>query len=288
MRVLRALFFPFMICALQTNAQTELDGKGILSGNDAALRTMEFYNRLMMDSAKYVIDAMKANLLPTPMESSELSYLNTYKDKAMHDIGLAGQHAPMGVKSFNLWSGGHLSINGTTNRMLGLMVFQTGSLSLHQDFGRFQLSASATANKYWMPMQSTLYTQYGFGGTIGYDLSDAVSLHAFGYYYAHNPLVGPAFSPYVSTTSYGGYADIRFSDRFGSNIGVRRYINPMSGQWTTSPIVTPYFRVGKRNKVVIGLPLGELFKAAVWGDRDNPMRFRPQPQPQPQQHPKKK
>ena len=240
MRVLRALFFPFMICALQTNAQTELDGKGILSGNDAALRTMEFYNRLMMDSAKYVIDAMKANLLPTPMESSELSYLNTYKDKAMHDIGLAGQHAPMGVKSFNLWSGGHLSINGTTNRMLGLMVFQTGSLSLHQDFGRFQLSASATANKYWMPMQSTLYTQYGFG------------------------------------------------DRFGSNIGVRRYINPMSGQWTTSPIVTPYFRVGKRNKVVIGLPLGELLKAAVWGDRDNPMRFRPQPQPQPQQHPKKK
>ena len=238
MRVLRALFFPFMICALQTNAQTELDGKGILSGNDAALRTMEFYNRLMMDSAKYVIDAMKANLLPTPMESSELSYLNTYKDKAMHDIGLAGQHAPMGVKSFNLWSGGHLSINGTTNRMLGLMVFQTGSLSLHQDFGRFQLSASATANKYWMPMQSTLYTQYGFG--------------------------------------------------FGSNIGVRRYINPMSGQWTTSPIVTPYFRVGKRNKVVIGLPLGELLKAAVWGDRDNPMRFRPQPQPQPQQHPKKK
>ena len=177
MRVLRALFFPFMICALQTNAQTELDGKGILSGNDAALRTMEFYNRLMMDSAKYVIDAMKANLLPTPMESSELSYLNTYKDKAMHDIGLAGQHAPMGVKSFNLWSGGHLSINGTTNRMLGLMVFQTGSLSLHQDFGRFQLSASAMANKYWMPMQSTLYTQYGFGGTIGYDLSDAVSLH---------------------------------------------------------------------------------------------------------------
>ena len=281
-----ALFFVLMVCALQANAQTELDGKGILSGDDAALRTMEFDNHLKMDSTKYAIDAMKPNLLPTPTESSGLSYLNTYKDKARHGIGLTGQHAPMGAKSFNLWGRGHLSISGATNQMPGLMDFQTSSLSLHQDFGRFQLSASATANKYWMPMQSTLYTQYGFGGTIGYDLSDAVSLHAFGYYYAHNPLVGPAFSPYVSTTSYGGYADIRFSDRFGSNIGVRRYINPMSGQWTTSPIVTPYFRVGKRNKVVIGLPLGELLKAAVWGDRDNPMRFRPQPQPQ--QHPKKK
>ena len=277
-----------MVCALQANAQTELDGKGILSGDEAALRTMEFDNHLKMDSTKYAIDAMKPNLLPTPTESSGLSYLNTYKDKARHGIGLTGQYAPMGAKSFNLWHGGHLDINGATNQMPGLMDYQTGSFTLHQDFGRLQLSASATANKYWMPMQSTLYTQYGFGGTIGYDLSDAVSLHAFGYYYAHNPLVGPAFSPYVSTTSYGGYADIRFSDRFGSNIGVRRYINPMSGQWTTSPIVTPYFRVGKRNKVVIGLPLGELLKAAVWGDRDNPMRFRPQPQPQPQQHPKKK
>ena len=192
----------------------------------------------------------------------------------------------MGVNSFNLWRRGHLSISGATNQMPGLMDFQTGSLTLQQDFGRLQLSASATANKYWMPMQSTLYTQYSFGGSAAYSISEAVTLHAYGQYYANNPIVGPAFSPYVSTTTYGGYADVRINDYFGSNVGVRRYINPMSGQWTTSPIVTPYFRVGKRNKVVIGLPLGELLKAAVWGDRDNPMRFRPQPQPQ--QHPKKK
>ena len=280
------LFLVLMVCALQANAQTEQDDKGILSGNDAALQTMGFVNYLMIDSAKYAIDAMKPNLLPTPTESSGLSYLNTYKDKATHGIVLTRQHTPMGVNSFNLWRRGHLSISGATNQMPGLMDFQTGSLTLQQDFGRLQLSASATANKYWMPMQSTLYTQYGFGGSVAYTLSEAVTLHAYGQYYANNPIVGPASSPYVSTTTYGAYADIRFSDRFGSNIGVRRYINPMSGQWTTSPIVTPYFRVGKRNKVEIGLPLGELLKAAVWGDRDNPMRFRPQPQPQ--QHPKKK
>ena len=279
------LFLVLMVCALQANAQTEQDDKGILSG-DAALQTMGFVNHLMIDSAKYAIDAMKPNLLPTPTESSGLSYLNTYKDKATHGIVLTRQHTPMGVNSFNLWRRGHLSISGATNQMPGLMDFQTGSLTLQQDFGRLQLSASATANKYWMPMQSTLYTQYSFSGSAAYSISEAVTLHAYGQYYANNPIVGPAFSPYVSTMTYGAYADIRFSDRFGSNIGVRRYINPMSGQWTTSPIVTPYFRVGKRNKVEIGLPLGELLKAAVWGDRDNPMRFRPQPQPQ--QHPKKK
>lgn len=190
------------------------------------------------------------------------------------------------LKPYQLWDGTSVIVYGSNYLMLGLMDVATGSLTLQQDFGRLQLSASATANKYWMPMQSTLYTQYSFSGSAAYSISEAVTLHAYGQYYANNPIVGPAFSPYVSTTTYGAYADIRFSDRFGSNIGVRRYINPMSGQWTTSPIVTPYFRVGKRNKVEIGLPLGELLKAAVWGDRDNPMRFRPQPQPQ--QHPKKK
>jgi len=69
-------FLVLMVCALQANAQTEQDDKGILSGNDAALQTMGFVNHLMIDSAKYAIDAMKPNLLPTPTESSGLSYLN--------------------------------------------------------------------------------------------------------------------------------------------------------------------------------------------------------------------
>ena len=275
-----ALFFVLMVCALQANAQTEQDDKGILSENDAALRTIEFGNRLMMDSTKYTIDAMKPNLLPTPTESSGLSYLNTYKDKATHGIGLAGQYAPMGVKSFNLWRGGHLGIYGVTNQMPGLMDFQTGSLTLHQDFGRLQLSASATANKYWMPMQSTLYTQYGFGGSAAYTISEAVTLHAYGQYYTNNPIVGPAFSPYVSTTTYGGYADVRINDYLGSNVGVRRYINPMSGRWTTEPIVTPYIKVKKSR---IEFPIGSLLKTLIWGDRDNPLRFRPRPMSTPQQ-----
>ena len=129
-------------------------------------------------------------------------------------------------------------------------------------------------------MQSRLITQYGFGGTIGYDVSRTVSLHAFGYYYASNPIVAPAFSPFMNTTTYGGYADIRINDRFGSNVGVRRYVNPMSGRWTTEPIVTPYFRIGKRMK--LELPIGNLLKTAIWGDRDNPLRFQPRPMPTPQ------
>ena len=269
MRVLRALFFLCIVCALQANAQTEQNGKGIIAGDAATLPTMEFDNHLMTDSANLFTGPMNPKHQSTPME------------RTLPNTGRIVQYAPMDGKSFNLWQRGHLGINGATEQMPGLMDFQTSSLTLHQDFGRLHLTASATANKYWMPMQSQLITQYGFGGTVGYDVSRAVSLHAFGYYYASNPIVAPAFSPFMNTTAYGGYADIRFNDRFGSNVGVRRYVNPMSGRWTTEPIVTPYFRIGKKMK--LELPIGNLLKAAIWGDQDNPLRFQPRPMPTPQQ-----
>jgi len=47
------LFLVLMVCALQANAQTGQDDKGILSGNDAALQTMGFVNHLMIDSTTY-------------------------------------------------------------------------------------------------------------------------------------------------------------------------------------------------------------------------------------------
>jgi len=262
------LFFSFVVFALQANAQTEQNGKGIIVGDNAALPTMELGNQLMTDSDNLFIRSVNPKHQLTPME------------RTLPNTGRIVQYAPMGAMSFNLWRRGAFGVNTATAQMPGLMDFQTGSLTLHQDFGRLHLTASATVNKYWMPMQSRLITQYGFGGTVGYDVNRTVSLYAFGYYFSSNPIVAPAFSPFMNTTTYGGYADIRINDRFGSNVGVRRYVNPMSGRWTTEPIVTPYFRIGKKMK--LELPIGNLLKAAIWGDRANPLRFRPRPMPTPQ------
>ena len=175
---------------------------------------------------------------------------------------------------------GPLSFIGSTQHYTGLMDIASGEIALRQQMGRFQFSASVMANKYWMPWQHDLTTQYGVGGAVAYQLSNALSLHAFGQYYATNPILGPAYYPYVSTTNYGGYADIRFSSVFGTKLGVQRFQNPMTGQWTTEPIVNPYIKIGNSK---LELPVGSLLKAFVWGDRDNPLHFnnsRPQaPQP---------
>ena len=74
------LFFVLMVYALQANAQTEQDDKGILSRNDAALQTMGFVNHLMIDSAKYAIDAMKPNLLPNQRRNKSDAWADGLSD----------------------------------------------------------------------------------------------------------------------------------------------------------------------------------------------------------------
>ena len=101
MRVLGALFFSFVVFALQANAQTEQNDKGKLSGDDAALPTMEFDHHLMTDSASLFIRSVNLKHQLTPME------------RTLPNTGRIVQYAPMGATSFNLWRRGALGINAT-------------------------------------------------------------------------------------------------------------------------------------------------------------------------------
>ena len=235
----------------------------------------------------------KPELLPQPMEqgTGSMRLMDGYSSKEQTRRSLVptmDMTIPKGkyVPSFGFWKGANLMVNGTQQAMPGLMGINTGNLTLRQDFGRLHLTASGLANKYWMPGINSmmgpigmpmLHTQWGFGGTLSYDVSPALSLHAFGTYYATNPLVRAAMSPYINTTKFGGFADISINEHFGSYVGAERYINPMTGKWTTDPIVTPYIKVGKHNKSRIEFPIGQILKTLIWGDQYNPTRFRPQP-----------
>lgn len=262
--------FPLLLLAVGAMAQTEQSHGWTPAGTYEGRPPAAMYSMAVRMNAmqKYAESPM-----PVPLEMKEVGAqtLNTTK-------GFTLQTAAGGA-GFGLWRGAYLGVYGTNYHLPGLMNTATGSIALHQDLGRWHLTGMATADKYWMPWQHRLATQYGFGGTVGYDLSDAVTLHAFGYYYANQLQVGPAMSPYMNTTTFGGYADVRFNSVLGANMGVRRYVNPMNGKWTTEPIVNPYIKIGKDSK--IELPLGGLLKSLIWGDEDNPMRFRPHPMSRP-------
>lgn len=163
------------IVAMAGQGQTDTKG-GILSGMETDVQPFDFSKQMMADSLRF------QQIIPS------LGLLQDVQQKTLtHDRTTS---FPMPANNpFMLWNGAGVTVYGSNNQMLGLMDAATGTVSLLQDFGRLHFAASAVANKYWMPMQSKLYTQYGLGGSIGYDLTDAVSLHAFGYYYANNPLV---------------------------------------------------------------------------------------------------
>ena len=263
MKPIGVIAFLLTLLPAMMLAQTE-GNDGVLPGGNSAISPYTPNGVSLSDSLKLHLDPFN-----TPLRMKEPSY---------------GQHSDFvesskaGAVGFQLWKNATLGFAGSTYHLPGLMDTSSGALLLHQDLGRWHFTASGMANKYWMPWQRSLSTQYGFGGTVGYDLNETVTLHAFGYYYANRMMVGPAMSPYVNSSTFGGYADIRFSKTFGTNVGMRQYMNPMTGKWVTEPIVNPYIKIGDSK---IELPLGGLLKKLVWGDRDNPMNFRPHPMSRP-------
>ena len=260
-------FFLLLVAmvSLHASAQTEVGGEP-LAGKDVDVQKMDMGKQLLADSMRYRTEMMRPQF-SAPTNPAVQSFTNLTKQ---------------GGTGLRLWNGAYLGFAGMTDQKPGLMTTEMGRMSLYQNLGRWQFTASALANKYWMPWQRTLSTQYGVGGTVGYTLSDAVSLHAFGYYYANQMQVGPAMSPYMNSTTYGGYADIRFSSTFGANLGARRYVDPMTGQWTTVPIINPYINIGGGR---LEFPIGDLLKNLVWDrndrsrqrawDEQNKMNFNP-------------
>ena len=242
-------------------AQTETDDAKF-SGKEADIAPVDITKSLLMDSLHLQQQLQRPNI-SMPTVPTVQSYTQLTKQGA---AGIA------------LWRGATLGFYGATDQKPGLMTTEMGSMMLHQDLGRWHITASGNVNKYWMPWQHMLSTQYGLGATVAYQLSDVVTLNAFGYYYANQLTVGPAMSPYVNSSTYGGYADIRFSKTFGTNLGVRRYVNPMTGKWDTEPIVNPYIKIGDSK---LEFPLGGILKTLIRGNDDAPRQFRPHPMSQP-------
>lgn len=185
-----------------------------------------------------------------------------------------------GGKLFNPWRSAYVIVSGGADSMPGLLDRESGALTFQQNLGRWSFSASALADKYRFVGMSFLQTNYGVGGTVNYWVSNALTLHAFGYYYPGASMITPAVNPYLSTTNYGGFADFHINKNIGVDAGVRRYMNPMTGQWETDPIISPYFKLNGHQK--IGFDLGPILKQIFFGKPDRamlrgPVRMGPPP-----------
>ena len=174
-----------------------------------------------------------------------------------------------GGKLFTPWRGSAVVVSGGADTMPGLLDRESGALTLYQNLGRWDFSASALADKYRFVGMGFLQTRYGVGGTVGYTVNSVLSLHAFGYYYGNSSMISPTVNPFLATTTFGGYADLRLHKNFGVDAGARRYLNPMTGRWVTDPIVRPYIKLNNGQK--FGFDFGNLLKGLIWGNQDQMM-----------------
>ena len=260
------------------SAQTEANDS-IMSGK---LTNADEVNTPLADSSLYYRESFMKPMIPLKLSEDAFKLTD---NRALYDSrrGDWQVNTLNSSRLFNTWRGAYVGVSGWADTMPGLLDRESGALTLYQNLGRWSFSASALADKYRYVGMGYLETRYGVGGTVSYLLSNAVSLHAFGYYYGEPMTVGPAVAPYLSTSTYGGYADIKFSKYWGTDVGVQRYLNPMTGKWVTDPIVRPYYKINGKQK--IGIDIGHLLKRIIWGDQDDmmprgPVRMVPTPQQQ--------
>lgn len=270
-----------MLSALTSGmtAQTEADGGKALSADSVRLdKNMQKSDSLLLerDSSLWLRPMQ-------PMNTPQAAGIRLDIDPSLYDNrrGSWEVNTIQGGKLFAPWRGSAIIVTGGANSMLGLLDRESGALTLYQNVGRWSFSASAMADKYRFVGMGFQQTRYGVGGTVNYEVSNVLSLHAFGYYYGNSSMISPSVNPFMSTTTYGGYADIKFHKNFGMEAGVRRYLNPMTGQWMTDPIVSPYIKFNNGQK--LGFDIGPILREIIWGHQDQmmprgPVRMGP-PQP---------
>lgn len=216
--------------------------------------------------------------LPETMEMDRPSMILNRKDRESEELQLklltnAAAQSLNDTPSLHLWKGAFVGASGSIVTMPGMMDVESGSVSLYQELNKnLSFEVSGLANKYWMPGQFSLQKQFGVGGSVNYRVNSHISLHAYGNYYGRNLMMGPAMFPYMHTNSYGGFANVQFNSRFRTEVGVRRYLSPLTGRWETDPIIRPYVKVGKSKTEIGGIDFGYLLKSIIIGSRERHMQ----------------
>lgn len=152
------------------------------------------------------------------------------------------------------WETGGVSAYGSVKSFPGMMALESGGLQLSQSVGRVSFAVTGFAEKAgWF---RGLTTDYGFGAAAAWQISDRVSLHAFGSFYMRNyaaPM--PAMSGLTGSSSYGGFLRYDSESWWGVDVGAQNVYSPSLRRWELMPVVRPYVKVGGHS---VGVDVGSI------------------------------
>lgn len=146
---------------------------------------------------------------------------------------------------------------GVQRNMIGIGRFNAAAIGYSRMLGdRLMINVNINTNKYSMPRFGS--TSLGTAASLSYFLNERTTLNVFGSYTTN--LNHP-----INFANYGASLSYDITERFGVEVGMNRYFDPISLRWTTVPIVSPYVRLNNNQK--IGFDVGGLLKSAYqkWG-----------------------
>lgn len=138
--------------------------------------------------------------------------------------------------------------SGKQTNLISLGILNQATLEYYHSFNsRFSLDVQVNVIKFRTPFFSN--QALGLGGTFLYKPRENIRFKVFGNYSLSS-------YPGMRTFQYGGTMAIDLSERFGTEIGVQRYFDPVQKRWETVPIVIPYY---KFDNFTLGMDVGGIF-----------------------------
>lgn len=192
---------------------------------------------------------------------------NFSRQFALSGIGAAGSIAS--------WNNGGLFATSSMNTFPGMGNIASGTLTVTQDFGRFNITGAVIGTKYHL--DNRLYNNFGVAGRVSYRLSDRFTLNAFGSYRQGNGLYhSMAAMPYVATSNYGATISMDISDKFSMEMGAQRYYDPYSHKWMTVPVLIPQINInGSKFGVDVGGLLYQILHSLLRDYTDGDRQYGP-------------
>lgn len=139
--------------------------------------------------------------------------------------------------------------SGSQSNLLKIGVFNAAGIGYRQTLGeRLMLDVGVQVGKWSVPhMESMSWSAYG---SLSYRLDERLNLNVFGVYgQSFDRSYGRVSVAPFQDMSYGGTMSIDFSERWGVDMGVRRYRYPGMSRWETLPVMAPYYKMKNGQKL---------------------------------------
>lgn len=160
------------------------------------------------------------------------------------------------------WRTGVLDARGSQITMPGLGRLNEVAFGFQQELND-RLALQATANAIKLNMAYFTTQSFNFSGALVYRAQDYLWFTAFG-------SVSAGGFPNLSPYGYGGTMGFDITDRFSLELGVQRYYDSTTGRWETRPIVMPGYRFnnGFKLELDVGPILYEVIRSIVIDHKD--------------------